>query len=992
LALALNHDTQLRSVAGYAPFFFSFSWTIMAPLAAQPPLMLRIPVEVGATKPGSTFFKHSSPLIVPIAPPTNLEQGGALLENASQPQLCASAAGECKGQPARPPWFPLRTLQPPHTCPVSSSSVCIPSPTSSRAVATSVAPQQLPEGDSRRPTDPFFYPTTLNPITALGLSFIEQTIPPKEPGRSASFRSLDKGEDPRILNDPCAPLFVPPPLGAFVDEPEEMRSLQQQNNSLDRNIQALEHAKSQAAATSAQALQNIRKRQQQMRKESQLALQRAKEMQKGLDVQLSSRTLILSDEHVERRVDGQLSSGRSHAVSQVVPSGQHTANGSEQSLPLANAGLVVGGDHEIDMEEVDARRFSPPLEVLGASRSDERAVEPQPAFELQTPEGVAREGAALAHLERSGWTLPTVPAGTNKPKVLPRATGTDRFAPDLSPSQAPIGRTVSGGDSSISGMQMCQTDVSAIAVTPRRVSPDTQLGALSALDVQQQSAQSTTVSRDLSSHHAISNSVLPTGEPYVDALGMPLGPILALNLPNIKDEPVLAQPENELRSQSDHSQIHCTEAVTAGARALSSSCLSRSAGPPAQLPSMSGDVGDCSQQSSVMLPQTSLCPAEGASFTAFGDHECGTPCRAERAASGTDELDHTHVSCRSASAEGEITATLDMDRRSLGDGGDDVTSTDGADVAAGAVAATPSSTSMTGVQVAPEQAAQMLHEALVAELQECLDTIRWCASSVTREGLRDVQQISRPAPGVRAVLQAVALLLGLTEGTWDRLKRHIGTSTFPERIQRFDCRQSVTREQFKRLRELLAHPDFDEELIKTASFSLVPLAMWCRAIGVFLSTTKFRGGPEIRPVAEKYWAAAGYDALVFDPDIQRLTVEELRHVQNLTVSRRGVGRIQFPGHTDCSNLDFDRILRLEVGQVLVYPEGCAKPDVGVGLNKPALVTMYKCNPPSGGKLLKDIKAQERYKQKIKEMTERKSAKFVEYDCKTGIWIFSVDHF
>lgn len=816
-----------------------------------------------------------------------------------------------------------------------------------------------------------------------------------------------------MLDDRCAALFVPPPLGAFVDKPEEMRSLQQQNNSLDRNIQALEHAKSHAAATSAQALKNIHKRQQQMRKESQLALQRAKDMQKDLDVKLSLPMLTPSEEPVERNVGGQISSGRVDAVSQEVPSGRLATDGSERSLPLANAGLVAGDGHVIGTEDVVARQCPLPFEVPQASGLDECIIESQPIVELKTPEGVAREGHALAHLENSGWTLPTVQAGTKKPKVLP-------LTQDPSPSQAPTGRIVSGGGSSLSSMQMRQTDVSAVAMTPRRLSPDTQLGALSALDVQLQSGQSTIVSRDVSSQHVVGNSFtscLPNGEPYVDALGKPLGPILALDLPNIKDEPALAKPEAELRSQSDHSQLYHAEILTVGGdRAPSALCLSSSTGMSAQLPYMSGELDAGSQQRPVVLPQTSLGPAEGASFAAFGDHECGTPRRAERWASGSDQLDHTHVGCHTASAEGEISKALDLDRRSLGDGGDDVASTDGADVAAGAVAATPSSTSMTGVreggaqssdsfsshlhqhgeelqpQVVPVQADQLLREAIEAELQESLDTIRWCASSVTRESLLDVKNISRPAPGVRAVLQAVAMLLGLTEGTWDRLKRHASSSTLPEKIQRFDCQQSVTREQFKRLRELLAHSDFDEELIKTISVSLVPLATWCRAVGVYLSKTKFRGGPEIRPVALGYWAAATGDALVFEPDIQRLTIEELRHVHNLTVSRRGIGRIHFPGNTDCSNLDVSRLLRLEVGEVLVYPEGGTKPDVGVGLNKRAIVTMYKCYPPSGSKLLKDIKAQERYKQKIQQMTERKNATFIEYDCKTGIWIFSVDHF
>eukprot|EP00913_Durusdinium_trenchii_P025757 g24173.t1 len=154
------------------------------------------------------------------------------------------------------------------------------------------------------------------------------------------------------------------------------------------------------------------------------------------------------------------------------------------------------------------------------------------------------------------------------------------------------------------------------------------------------------------------------------------------------------------------------------------------------------------------------------------------------------------------------------------------------------IAATPST------QLPPEVA-----EELQAELDECLDTIKWCASSVTRDSLQDVKNTNRPAPVVKDVLEAVSILLAQSENRWDRLKQMISKPQFFDKLQRLDFQRSVSKEQFKKLRDKLAHPHFDEELIKTVSVPMVPLAMWCRAIGVYLSKTKYRGGPEIRPVA-----------------------------------------------------------------------------------------------------------------------------------------------
>lgn len=295
-----------------------------------------------------------------------------------------------------------------------------------------------------------------------------------------------------------------------------------------------------------------------------------------------------------------------------------------------------------------------------------------------------------------------------------------------------------------------------------------------------------------------------------------------------------------------------------------------------------------------------------------------------------------------------------------------------------------------------------LSEELQAELEECLDTIKWCAESFTKESLQDLKQSNAPPSIVKDVLEAVSILLGAQESKWDKLKKLISSANFQERISKFNFQQSVTKEQFKKLREKLQQPDFDEELIKTVCVPVVPLAMWCRAIAVHLSKTKFQGVGDIRPVAGAGAAAPPQPAgprlqppgerMVFDPDLEILSMEELARVQDLTISRPSVGAITFHGVTDCRDLRFDRIVRLEIGEVLVYPDSSTKPEIGVDLNKAATVTMYQCWPPNGSKLLQDERAQERYKKKIKQMTEEKHAKFIDYDCNTGVWKFSVEHF
>eukprot|EP00928_Gymnodinium_smaydae_P011742 TRINITY_DN14303_c0_g1_i1.p1 TRINITY_DN14303_c0_g1~~TRINITY_DN14303_c0_g1_i1.p1 ORF type:complete len:783 (-),score=78.15 TRINITY_DN14303_c0_g1_i1:255-2510(-) len=138
------------------------------------------------------------------------------------------------------------------------------------------------------------------------------------------------------------------------------------------------------------------------------------------------------------------------------------------------------------------------------------------------------------------------------------------------------------------------------------------------------------------------------------------------------------------------------------------------------------------------------------------------------------------------------------------------------------------------------------------------------------------------------------------------------------------------------------------------------------------------------------------DDLEVLPDVRMMSIAELRRVRDFTVRKPGVGEVLFHGEIDLvaqhrvlENLA--AIVRLEPGEVVLYPDPGTKPAQGDGLNRPATITLFGCNPPSAGKF-NDAESKARYRDRIASMTEAKGAKFVDYDCDRGVWQFSVEHF
>lgn len=132
------------------------------------------------------------------------------------------------------------------------------------------------------------------------------------------------------------------------------------------------------------------------------------------------------------------------------------------------------------------------------------------------------------------------------------------------------------------------------------------------------------------------------------------------------------------------------------------------------------------------------------------------------------------------------------------------------------------------------------------------------------------------------------------------------------------------------------------------------------------------------------------------PDIYAMSTADLRRVRNLTIRRADVGEVTFQCEIDLTREravleDLPNIIRLDPGEVVLYPDPGTKPAEGEGLNRPAMITLFKCMPPNNG-IFPDPESKARYRDRIARMTEQKGARFVDYDCDRGIWQFRVDHF
>eukprot|EP00929_Paragymnodinium_shiwhaense_P000207 TRINITY_DN100451_c0_g1_i1.p1 TRINITY_DN100451_c0_g1~~TRINITY_DN100451_c0_g1_i1.p1 ORF type:complete len:806 (+),score=171.50 TRINITY_DN100451_c0_g1_i1:129-2546(+) len=338
-----------------------------------------------------------------------------------------------------------------------------------------------------------------------------------------------------------------------------------------------------------------------------------------------------------------------------------------------------------------------------------------------------------------------------------------------------------------------------------------------------------------------------------------------------------------------------------------------------------------------------------------------------------------------------------------------------------------------------EEASQALAHA------RCMETVAAAADSVSPQDLQMLASIERPHSVIREVVEVTLMLLGFREATWAASQVYFKDPvSFVEKLRGFDASRSVSRLQYQKLLRSFqgAQNAFAPGQAESACPAARSLVQWCRAVGYLLawrygamtspsatscSTNGTADGETRRSAREESWresrlqqpmcktppppagppaAGVGDDVLLPKrpqlgdlevlPDIYSLSAEALRRVCDLTVRKPGVGQVIFHGEMDLLRErqvleELPSIVRLDTGEVILYPDPGTKPTEGSGLNRPATITLFGCMPPNGGGF-QDAESKARYRSRIAAMTEAKGAKFVDYDCDVGTWQFRVEHF
>lgn len=140
----------------------------------------------------------------------------------------------------------------------------------------------------------------------------------------------------------------------------------------------------------------------------------------------------------------------------------------------------------------------------------------------------------------------------------------------------------------------------------------------------------------------------------------------------------------------------------------------------------------------------------------------------------------------------------------------------------------------------------------------------------------------------------------------------------------------------------------------------------------------------------EYWMSPSLEEL---RDMPR---ERLKKVQNFTVGRHGVGKIEF-SDVDLTSVPLDEIpggiVRLNVRSATVYESGVSTPPMGKGLNVPSTITLENSWPRShAGRLPVHERKGPRFEKHLARLKRVINTEFQSYDPETGVWVFRVEHF
>jgi len=134
-----------------------------------------------------------------------------------------------------------------------------------------------------------------------------------------------------------------------------------------------------------------------------------------------------------------------------------------------------------------------------------------------------------------------------------------------------------------------------------------------------------------------------------------------------------------------------------------------------------------------------------------------------------------------------------------------------------------------------------------------------------------------------------------------------------------------------------------------------------------------------------------------EPTLRKLRKMDLTKVKNFKISKENCGSIQFLGETNVTNLNLDEIIIIDEKSVTVYPNDSLKPQIGFGLNKPAMIKLFNVYPKkmkNSNKILQtsNFIQNQIFVEKLKKINLKTKSTFLHYEKDSGEWIFKVENF
>jgi dynein heavy chain 2 len=128
-------------------------------------------------------------------------------------------------------------------------------------------------------------------------------------------------------------------------------------------------------------------------------------------------------------------------------------------------------------------------------------------------------------------------------------------------------------------------------------------------------------------------------------------------------------------------------------------------------------------------------------------------------------------------------------------------------------------------------------------IQPTLDAAKEAVGGIKAEALSEIRALKAPPEPIRDVLEGVLALLGISDVSWQSMRKFLGERGAKERILEFDAR-SVTAPVRENVARLLAQKgsSFKHENIVRASVAAAPMAAWVKA-NVEYATILERIGP-----------------------------------------------------------------------------------------------------------------------------------------------------